>query len=136
MLLSVKQHLLTGLFFVWLIALLVLTYYPDLPETDVRIGDAWFRTDYMGHAGFYGILVLLFLLWQRAYRKFLNKRFIIWTLAGGILLGAFTEVTQHFIPGRSFNPFDLMYNCLGIVCGIVAHYFLTNKTRIRHGAEL
>jgi VanZ family protein len=127
---ATKQRLFSGFFFSWLAALLVLTYYPDMPDIKVRIRDEWFRTDYLGHAGFYALLILFFLLWQKFARKILSTRFILLTATSGILLGALTEATQHFIPGRSVNPFDLMYNCLGIIAGILVYFLLNNRTRI------
>jgi VanZ family protein len=127
---AVKRHLFSSLFFTWLAALLVLTYYPDLPDIKVRIRDEWLRTDYLGHLGFYAVLMLLFLLWQKGRRGSLGKGFLLWAAAGGAALGALTEATQYFIPGRSVNPFDLMYNCLGIIAGILVYLLVNNSTRM------
>ena len=127
---ATKKHLFSGLFFSWLTALLVLTYYPDLPDIKVRIRDEWFRTDYLGHAGFYAVLMLLFLLWHKFRRGALGRVFLLWATLGGIAFSALTEATQYFVPGRSVNPFDLMYNCLGIIAGSFVYLLLYNRTWI------
>jgi VanZ family protein len=124
------RHLFSVLFFSWLAALLLLTYYPDLPDTKIMIRDEWFRLDYIGHAGFYALLILFFLLWQKSAGKMLRARFILLAATFGILFGALTEATQYFIPGRSVNPFDLMYNCLGIVAGILVYLLVNNRIRM------
>lgn len=94
------------------------------------IRDEWFRLDYIGHAGFYALLILFFLLWQKSAGKMLRARFILLAATFGILFGALTEATQYFIPGRSVNPFDLMYNCLGIVAGILVYLLVNNRIRM------
>ena len=105
------------LFFLWLSMLLILTYYPNFPELKVRIRYEWFRLDYIGHFGFYMILVALFIIWQNGYRQKVPGKLLLLTMTGGLVLAALTELTQLLIPGRTMNPFDLMYNCLGILAG-------------------
>jgi VanZ family protein len=118
------------LFFLWLSALLVLTYYPNFPELKVRIRHEWFRLDYLGHFGFYMVLVALFIFWQNGYRQKVPGKLLLLTITGGLLLAALTELTQLVIPGRSMNPFDLIYNCLGIAAG-AGVVILSSGTRRR-----
>jgi VanZ family protein len=117
------------LFFLLLGTLLALTYYPNLPELKVRVRDEWFRLDYIGHLGFYAAVTASFLLWRAGWRNKPNKKLVLFTIIGGLILGAATEFSQLGIHGRSFNPFDLMYNCIGIFAGIIVVYFLGIKTR-------
>jgi VanZ family protein len=112
---SAKRRLYASFFFAWLAALLALTYWPDLSAA--KEPDKGFRTDYLGHFGFYAALVLFFLLWQRGRPGKLNTQVLIMAGLGGIALGAVTEVTQLFIPGRSLNPVDMLFNCLGVLAG-------------------
>jgi VanZ family protein len=125
---ATKRRFLAALFFSWLIALLALTYWPDMPEVEIK--KEWFRTDYLGHFGFYALLMLFFLLWHRVRTGGVSKRMLLYAALAGIVLGALTEVTQQFIPGRRLNPFDLMYNCLGIAAG-TAVFFLMSKRKLR-----
>ena len=118
MILRTKRQLLAALFFAWLTALLALTYWPNMPEVEIK--KEWFRTDYLGHFGFYALLLLFYLLWQKARRGKVTAAFILQSAMAGVVLGGLTEVSQHLVPGRSLNPLDLMFNCLGIVAGAVA----------------
>ena len=113
-----KRRLLATLFFIWLIALLALTYWPDLAEA--KAAEEGFRTDYLGHFGFYAALVFFFLLWQRFRGKRISGAFVLQVILAGIALGAATELTQQFVPGRSLNPVDMLFNCLGVLAGAAA----------------
>jgi VanZ family protein len=113
------------LFFAWLIALLVLTYYPNLPEMKIRVHKDWFRLDYLGHFGFYAGLMILFLRWQAGWRTKISRKLLLLSLFGGLVLGALTEFTQLVIPGRSFNPVDMACNIVGTVVGVVIVYVLS-----------
>jgi len=119
---TVKRNILAAIFFSWLAALLILTYYPNLTEMNDRNG--WFRTDYLGHFGFYAVLVFFYLLWQAARRDGISGTYILQVSLAGIAFGAFTEISQQLIPGRSLNPFDMIYNCLGIIAGAVVFMVL------------
>jgi VanZ family protein len=111
------SNIMGALFFAWLAALLVLTYYPDFPNLRIRVRNEWFRLDYLGHLVFYAVLTGLFLLWRAGWRKKIPAKMLVLTILGGLVLGAMTELTQLAIPGRVMNPVDLVYNCIGIVAG-------------------
>jgi VanZ family protein len=115
------------LFFTWLTALLVLTYYPDLPDLKVQVRKEWFRLDYIGHMGFYAGLTALFLTWQAGWRAKIPGRLMLWTILCGIVLGTATELSQLAIPGRSFNPVDMACNYAGTLAGVVVVYALSWK---------
>jgi VanZ family protein len=119
------QRLFEILFFILLAALLALTYYPDLPDIKVRIRDDWFRLDYIGHLGFYAAIAASFIIWRSGWRGKIAKRLLLFTVFGGILLGIVTEFSQLAVPGRSFNPVDMVYNCLGILLGVAVAYVLS-----------
>lgn len=126
-----SKKLLAFLFFTWLAALLALTYWPNLHDVEVKVGDEWWRTDYLGHFGFYLLLVLFFLVWQRARGKEVTSNYILMVALAGVAFGAITEFTQQLTPGRSLNPFDMMYNCLGVVAGGLAFRFYPWKKKRR-----
>jgi len=115
------------IFFLLIGILLVLTYYPDLPDVKVRIRGEWFRLDYIGHLGFYAAIASTFLVWQTGWRKKIPIKLIILTFIAGIVLGIFTEYSQKFILGRSFNPMDMLYNCVGIVAGVLFSWAVGQK---------
>jgi VanZ family protein len=127
-----RQRLLFAiLFFTWLTALLVLTYYPNLPELKIRVHHELFRLDYLGHMGFYAGLIALFLTWQAGWRARIPGRLLFWTILGGVAMGITTEFTQLAIPGRSFNLIDMACNFSGIMIGVAAVYALSWKVNVK-----
>ena len=117
------------LFFAWLTALLVLTFYPNLPQMKIRVHDDLFRLDYLGHFGFYSGLVALFLTWQAGWRVKIPPRLLIIAIIGGFILGIATEFSQRTIPGRHFNPIDMACNFSGILVGVAVVYALSRCVR-------
>ena len=115
------------LFFTLLAALLALTYYPDLPDLKVRIQNEWFRLDYIGHLGFYAAISASFIIWRTGWRGKIPGILIFFTILAGTITGIITEFSQLAIPGRSFNPVDMMYNCAGVMAGVAVVYALSRK---------
>ena len=116
-----QKHIITYqiLFWLWLAAILVLVYYPKLPTVKVEVGDESLRLDYIGHLGFYTVLMFLYLLWRSDDRYRITKRKFIPAFLLGILFAASTEITQGlYILGRAFNPMDLVCNVVGIGAGV------------------
>jgi VanZ family protein len=105
------------LFFSLLTALLALTYWPDLPDMKMRVRDELFRLDYIGHLGFYTALSASFIVWRAGWRMKVPWKLLSITLFSGVILGVLTEYSQQLISGRSFNPYDMMYNIIGVVLG-------------------
>jgi VanZ family protein len=115
------------LFFTLLAAMLALTYYPDLPDLKVRIKNEWFRLDYIGHLGFYAAISASFIIWRTGWRGKIPGILIFFTILAGTITGIITEFSQLAIPGRSFNPVDMMYNCAGVMAGVAVVYALSRK---------
>ena len=115
------------LFFTLLAAMLALTYYPDLPDLKVRIKNEWFRLDYIGHLGFYAAISASFIIWRTGWRGKIPGILIFFTILAGTITGIITEFSQLAIPGRSFNPVDMMYNCAGVLVGVAVVYALSRK---------
>jgi VanZ family protein len=122
-----SRRLFAILFFTWLTALLVLTFYPNLPEMKIKVHNDWFRLDYLGHFGFYAGLSALFITWQAGWRAKISAKLITWTIIGGLILGIATEFTQLAVPDRHFNPVDMACNFTGILIGVAAVYALSSK---------
>ncbi len=115
------------LFFTLLAALLALTYYPDLPDLKVRVRDEWFRLDYIGHLGFYAAISASFITWRTGWRGKIPGMLIFFTILAGTITGIITEFSQLAIPGRSFDPVDMAYNCAGVLAGVAVVYALSRK---------
>jgi VanZ family protein len=104
-------------FFLLLATLLALTYWPDMPDVKMRVRKEWIRLDYIGHLGFYAAITFTFLLWRAGWRTKIPLKLLLFALFAGLALGVATEFTQQFIHGRSFNPLDMAYNCVGVLVG-------------------
>jgi len=124
---SGNRNIFAILFFTLLAALLALTYYPDLPDLKVRIKNEWFRLDYIGHLGFYAAISASFIIWRTGWRGKIPGILIFFTILAGTITGIITEFSQLAIPGRSFNPVDMMYNCAGVMAGVAVVYALSRK---------
>jgi len=118
---SQKRHLqwTKYLFFLWLILILVVSSIPRLPNPNLEMGNKVLRVDYMIHWLEYAILSGLFVLWRIWVHQSLDIKLVLMALALGFFIGAADEIHQLLIPGRRFNPYDMAYNFLGVISGIL-----------------
>lgn len=65
-----------------------------------------FRADYLTH-------LLIFLPWSLFQFLFFRKRKIIWFFIG-LVFAVAIESVQYYLPHRSFNPYDLLFNITGL----------------------
>lgn len=72
--------------------------------------------------GDYFLHILAFSLWP--IFGLLMQKHLAWWLLYGILFAVFTESLQFFLPYRSFNINDLIFNSIGIVIGYFFVMFL------------
>ncbi len=113
------------LLILWMIVIVILSIIPMNQETKIEIGGTPFRLDYLEHFGVFFILGFLYVLSSKKdLPKYINKISIL------IIYAVITEIIQLFIPGRTFNPWDLIYNILGLVVGyILINQIIKNKVR-------
>lgn len=110
----------------WLLAILIAMLTPgeQLPKTPDVIG-----FDKLIH---FSLFLILTFLWGRVGRKDkkgkLNKvKLFTNYLVFGIGIAILVEYLQQFIPGRSFDLWDMVANILGGVIGTVCFYILYRK---------
>ena len=107
------------LFFFWLVSIVVISSLPKLSDPDIEwLSDFQIRLDYLFH---FGAFALLALFWCISYflknvDYSLKKRVRFFLLL--MVFAALDEAHQIFIPGRSFNPIDLLFNELGLSVSI------------------
>jgi len=87
----------------------------------------YIRLDYIFHFISYLILASFFTAWRVGNEK--NTISIILIIAFGIIFSLITEVSQIFIPIRSFNHIDIISNIGGYFLGSITTYYILNKTR-------
>jgi VanZ family protein len=77
-----------------------------------------FRLDYLAHlsvfAGFYIIYIITNFFGLKSQKFSILKLTVL-----AISLAIITETIQYFLPARSFNPYDMFFNLLGVVIGIL-----------------
>ena len=77
------------------------------------------RLDHLLHFGAYLLICIYYLAGKiLGYRLFKTKSLLKFIIAV-LILAVVTEVVQLWVPARSFNPFDLVANVVGVVFGMV-----------------
>ena len=119
------------LLILWAGLLFVIGVIPDTGD-QIRQSISKFRWDYLAHFSGYFILGTIFVIWRgdRSFR--IQTLALIVFMVAGSILGWFAEYIQIFIPGRSFNIIDMLYNFLGILSGTLLGYFLLVRVLIRN----
>ena len=123
---------------IWIILLILwaglLFVIGVIPDTGNQIlqSTSTFRWDYLEHFTGYFILGMLFVIWRgdRSFR--IQTMELIAFMVVGSIFGWLAEYIQIFIPGRSFNIIDMLYNFLGILSGTLLGYFLLVRVLIRN----
>ena len=115
------------LFLTWFVFILIISSIPNVSVNKVEISDKGFhiRLDYILHFTIFLILALLYLSWKNEY----GYRNILLTVFFGIIYASLTEYEQKIIPGRTFNPFDLIYNSSGFVTGCILMVLFKKKSK-------
>lgn len=110
---------------VWAGIILVGTSLPRVPGPDVA------GFDKVSHLVAYGVLGMLLLRGFRGARHARFWRAAAWTLLVGGLYGAFDELHQSWIPGRTTDLLDFAADLAGLVLAVVAVWtweWLTTRT--------
>ena len=123
-----NKQLWTAVFYIWLIALLVLTSmsFPNKITPEEEPGLRW---DYFEHFFLYlAIPIFYFVSEGASLNRLIKKAYQIFLL--GLLFACLTEFQQYFIEGRSFNPVDLALNLSGFITGVPIGRILSRKLYI------
>ncbi|NLJ82029.1 MAG: VanZ family protein [Bacteroidales bacterium] len=94
------------LFVLYVVTVLLLNVLPlGIAEKLNKINLWEFRADYLVH-------LLIFLPWSLFQFLFFRKRKIVWFFIG-LVFAVSIEFVQYYLPYRSFNPYDLLFNVMG-----------------------
>jgi VanZ family protein len=119
------------LFATWTVMLVLLSVWP-YTDTTTKQSLSEFRWDYLEHFGFYFILTFLYILWRSDLNYSIRIKELIIFLFSGFIFSCLSEYVQIFIPGRSFNIIDMLFNIAGIILGIFICYYLLIRLIVRN----
>ncbi|MBI9054055.1 MAG: VanZ family protein [Bacteroidales bacterium] len=126
-----KRYFALG-FWLWLLIILLITLLPQSHRIINIDTNSKFRLDYTIHFLVYFSLSVLFIFWRiDEWLKISNKE-LLWYIFSGIAICAITELLQFYIPERTFNKTDLLFNILGVIVGIVLIKLILNKKAPRN----
>lgn len=106
-------------FWIWLITIFVLSSLPNIPTQTINVWDEPFRLDYLEHFLVFGGLSGFYIVWKADINGVIQLKEHALTIILLILFAAADEIHQIWIPGRSFNPLDLIYNVLGLITFLI-----------------
>lgn len=112
---------------IWVITIAAVSSIPHLPTPKIETGKGVIRLDYFIHFCEYGVLIFLSL--QSFVKKdfvLSFKKYVLITLTV-IAFALADEYHQKLIPGRTFNPKDILSNLTGILAGTLFCYFFFKK---------
>lgn len=108
---------------IWVCVILILTFtpgpnIPPLPQWDLISFDTFV------HAFIFAVLV--FLLANSFKRSELNNWLhyypVVSSIVISIFFGCLIEITQPFVPGRTFDYYDILSNTIGCLLGCLLYY--------------
>jgi len=107
------------LFALWIVVIVVVSSVPSIPALKIHTPKADIRLDYLFHLLEYASLAgLAFLSFAGKEFRISAMKYLVITLCLMVFAVA-DESHQIFIPGRSFNPYDLLSNLAGVAAGLL-----------------
>lgn len=110
-------------FFIWLLILTILSVTPNIPTQEIIIDKKSIRIDYLLHFASYFILAALFAFWKLPVLNQISVSMFLIFLSVGILFGVLHEFVQKWVPGRAYNPFDIISNVSGMIVCVFIFFF-------------
>ena len=117
------------LFFLFLFFLLIFNYLPLIKVNEyvkeVNTSTGW-RLDYIWHFLYYFFMVFLFFLWKNQTNSIAFFVMVLVIFSG---IAVLNEFFQMWVPERSYNPLDMMFNLIGTVLGFILGVFYIKKNK-------
>ncbi|MCD4769226.1 MAG: VanZ family protein [Bacteroidales bacterium] len=103
----------------WIILIILFSSLPKLPDINIKTDNFSLRIDYIIHLLEYGSLTFFTILTFAPAEVKLVARKVLIVFISLLLFAMADEFHQLIIPGRTFNPVDLLFNALGIIGGTI-----------------
>ena len=133
---SINIRRFTGvLFCIWILIIIILSVIPGIPDHDIKVKGFEIRMDYIEHFVVFAVLAVL-LKFSRS-NSIKNKKH--WLNIGlniifGLSFSYLVEFVQIYIPGRTYNTVDFVYNMGGFIL-IYLLLFIFQKKKVRQNLE-
>lgn len=114
-----QKKLFKVFFWLWGLAIFILSSLPNIPSQQINIWDEPFRLDYLEHFLVFAILGTTFIIWKSDEKGIFSFQNHFWIVMILFVFAGADEIHQIWIPGRTFNPLDLIYNELGLIISFV-----------------
>lgn len=110
-----QKKLFKILFWLWGLIIFILSSLPNIPTQQINIWDEPFRLDYLEHFGVFAIWGAFYIIWKSDKLGDFNIQANKWAIMATLVFAMLDETHQIWIPGRAFNPLDLIYNVVGLL---------------------
>ena len=114
------------LFRLWAVLIFILSIIPYQNKLTESTRERWIRADYVEHLILFFILSFLFVFWKREKINYFNSMFLLY-LVFSLLFAVSMEFIQIFVPNRTFNVMDMLYNAAGIILGLFISFLFRKK---------
>ena len=116
---------------VYWVTLFVFTSLPAAKLPNVGVND---KIEHL--SAFFGLGFLLNLMFSyQETNQFLKKHFNLGTIALGLLYGAFDELHQKLVPGRSCDFYDWVSDSTGILIAVVCLFLVRKLSDVTSKAQ-
>ena len=119
-----------ALFLLCTVVLIGVALVPDSSRVMIDTGSD-FRWDYLEHLLAYFIFGSLFILWRSNANFMMKAVEMAILIAITCLFSLLTEYAQLLIPERTFNIYDMLYNLLGVLAGLLVTYVVLIRILLR-----
>lgn len=107
---------------IWFAVIVILSVIPDDTPNTVNLIKFEIRLDYLLHFLIYLPLGFALMKWSYLNKK---KYYFLCFISLFLFMGIIPEIVQLFIPYRTFNPYDLLFNLAGVLSGIIVVLILS-----------
>ena len=108
-----------SLVFLWSALIFYLSSIPDLKIVQISFLDFVLRK--IAHITEYAFLCVSYILALKNTTKLTYTKVYLLSMIFSIIYAITDEIHQRFVPGRSCNFFDLLFDTTGVVIGSIVH---------------
>ena len=112
---------------IWTLLIISSSSIPGIPTPKIETADKEIRLDYIIHFIEYAGLAFLGILSFTPSTMIMSRKKVFIIASSLMLFALADEFHQLLIPGRTFNPVDIVFNLAGISAGIIVTILINRK---------